>query len=139
MRLQNLRLLFLGGAAPKANNLIYRKFQARAYQVAGAAGQTVTEIEGEIGYRASVERILRGGQDVELRPNTPLQAGDEILVAGPTAAMVAAGNIIGPEIHGESVMEAVTGEVIDVVGRTLADIVDRVGDAARGVFLRELT
>jgi len=141
-----LETTLLGGAAPKANNLIYRKFQARAYQVAGAAGQTVTEIEGEIGHRASVERILRGGQDVELRPNTPLQAGDEILVAGPTAAMVAAAKIIGPEIHGESVMEAVTGEVIDVVvssreihGRTLADIVDRVGDAARGVFLRELT
>jgi putative transport protein len=141
-----LETALLGGAAPKANNLIYRKFQARAYQVAGAAGQTVTEIEGEIGHRASVERILRGGQDVELRPNTPFQAGDEILVAGSTAAMVAAGNIIGPEIHGESIMEAVTGEVIDVVvssreihGRTLADIVDRVGDAARGVFLRELT
>ena len=136
----------LGGASPKANNLIYRKLQARAYRVAGAAGRTVAEIEGEIGRRASIERILRNDQDVELRPNTPLQAGDEILVAGPTAAMVPAGNIIGPEIHGESVMDAVTGEVIDVTvtsrefhGRTLADIVDRVGDAARGVFLRELT
>ena len=136
----------LGGASPKANNLVYRKLQARAYQVAGAAGRTVAEIEGEIGRRASIERILRNGQDVELRPNTPLQTDDEILVAGPTAAMVPAGNIIGPEIHGESVMDAVTGDVIDVTvtsrefhGRTLADIVDRVGDAARGVFLRELT
>ena len=136
----------LGGASPKANNLIYRKLQARAYQVAGAAGRTVAEIESEIGRRASIERVLRNDQDVDLRPNTPLQAGDEILVAGPTAAMVAAGNIIGPEIHGESVMDAVTGDVIDVTvtsrefhGRTLADIVDRVGDAARGVFLRELT
>ncbi len=141
-----LETALLGGAAPKANNLIYRRFQARAYQVASAAGQTVNETESEVGHRASVERILRGGQDVELRPNTPLQTGDEILVAGPTAAMVAAGNIIGPEIHGESVMEAVTGEVTDVVvssreihGRTLADIADRIGDAARGVFLRELT
>jgi putative transport protein len=136
----------LGGAAPKANNLIYRRLQARAYRVAGAAGRTVAEMEGEIGHRASIERILRGDQDVELRPNTPLQAGDEILVAGPTAAMVVAGNMIGPEIHGDSVMGAVAGEVIDVVvssreihGRTLADIVDRFGDAARGVFLRDLT
>ena len=58
----------LGGASPKANNLVYRKLQARAYQVAGAAGRTVAEIEGEIGRRASIERILRNGQDVELRP-----------------------------------------------------------------------
>ena len=141
-----LETALLGGAAPKANNLIYRRFQARAYQVTSAAGQTVNETESEVGHRSLVERILRGGQDVELRPNTTLQTGDEILVAGPTAAMVAAGNIIGPEIHGESVMEAVTGEVTDVVvssreihGRTLADIADRIGDAARGVFLRELT
>src|SRR5438094_1928778 len=38
-----------GGAPPKAGNLHYRKFQARAYRVSAAAGRTVRSIEEEIG------------------------------------------------------------------------------------------
>ncbi len=66
-----------GGAAPKNENLSYRKFQARAYRVSTAAGRTVKEIEDEIGRRTVVERIVRNGADVEpqrwipcLRPAT---------------------------------------------------------------------
>ena len=135
-----------GGAPSKSTNLLYRKFQVRAYQVSNAAGRTASEIECQIGRRVVVERILRHGEDIELRPDTKLQAGDEILLAGPSAVIVAAGSLIGPEIEGEHVMRAVPGEVVDVVvtardlhGRTLSDIVERVGDAARGVFLRALT
>jgi AspT/YidE/YbjL antiporter-like protein len=54
--------------------------------------------------------------------------------------------MIGPEIEGEHVMRSVPGEVLDVFvtarglhGRTLSEIVDRIGDTARGVFLRALT
>jgi len=135
-----------GGAEPKARNLLYRKFQARAYEVSAGAGQTVGELENRIGRRAVIERILRNGIDVEPRPDTPLQTGDEILLAGPTGAIVAAHSIIGPEIEGEHVMRSVPGEVLEVLvaardlhGRTLSEIVERVGDAARGVFLRSLT
>jgi aspartate-alanine antiporter len=134
-----------GGTEPEAKNLLYRKFQARAYQVSAAAGRTVSEIETQIGRRVVLERILRGGVDVEPQPNTRLQAGDEILLGGPTAAIIDAHPIIGPEISGEHVMRSVPGEVLEVLvsarelhGRTLAEIVDRVGDAARGVFLRTL-
>lgn len=135
-----------GGAPAKSGNLLYRKFQARAYQVSKAAGQTVNEIELQIGRRAVVERIVRHGEDIELRPDTKLQASDETLLAGPSAAIVAAASLIGPEIEGEHVMRSVPGEVVDVYvtardlhGRTLSDIVDRLGDTARGVFLRALT
>jgi aspartate-alanine antiporter len=135
-----------GGASAKPGNLLYRKFQVRAYQVSEAAGRTANEIECQIGRRAVIERVLRHGEDVELRPDARLQAGDEILLAGPSAAIVAAGSTIGPEIEGEHVMRSVPGEVVDVYvtardlhGRTLSDIVDRVGDTARGVFLRALT
>src|SRR5215218_2690027 len=38
-----------GGAAPKSENLAYRKFQARAYRVSSAAGHSVKDIEQEIG------------------------------------------------------------------------------------------
>jgi AspT/YidE/YbjL antiporter-like protein len=141
-----LEVALLGGEPSKSSNLLYRKFQVRAYQVSNAAGRTANEIECQIGRRAVIERILRHGEDVELRPDAKLQAGDEILLAGPSAVIVAAGPLIGPEIEGEHVMRSVPGEVVDVLvtardlhGLTLSDIVDRVGDTARGVFLRALT
>jgi putative transport protein len=143
---EKLEAALLGGESSKSSNLLYRKFQVRAYQVSNAAGRTASEIECQIGRRAVIERILRHGEDVELSPDAKLQAGDEILLAGPSAVIVAAASLIGPEIEGEHVMRSVPGEVVEVLvtardlhGRTLSDIVDRVGDTARGVFLRALT
>ena len=137
----------LSGDAPrKPANLLYRKFQARAYHVSTAAGRTVGAIEASVGRRAVVERILRGGEDVAPRPDTALRAGDEILLAGPSAVIVAARPMVGPEIEGEHVMRAVPGDVLEVFvtarelhGRTLDDIVCQMGEEARGVFLRALT
>jgi putative transport protein len=134
-----------GGAPAKQHNLIYRKFQARAYRVTTAADHSVSAIDAKIGRRASIERILRNGEDVEPKPDTMLLAGDEILLVGPTAVIVAAGPMIGPEIEGEHVMR-VPGDALDVFvtnrelhGLTLAEIVEQAGDDARGVFLRGLT
>src|SRR3954466_3279190 len=43
----------LSGSAPlKPGNLLYRKFQVRAYQVQNASGQTVRQIEALVGRRA---------------------------------------------------------------------------------------
>jgi len=143
---QKLEAELSGGAEPKEKNLLYRKFQARAYQVSRAAGKTVSEIERQIGRRVVIERILRGEKDIEPSPDARLQAGDEILLAGPTAAIVDAHPVVGPEIEGERVMRAVPGEVVEVLvasrelhGRALGEIVERVGEDARGVFLRGLT
>jgi putative transport protein len=135
-----------GGSEPKTKNLLYRKFQARAYKVTAAAGRLVRELEEQIGRRVVIERILRNGEDIEPLPDTRLQEGDEILLAGPTGAVVAAHPTVGPEIEGEHVMRSVPGEVLEVLvaardlhGRTLTEIVERVGDSARGIFLRTLT
>lgn len=143
---EKLEAVLSGGAPPKPNNLLYRKFQARAYQVSVATGRTVGEIEAQIGRRAAVERILRGSDDVEPHVDTALQSGDEILLAGPSAVIVAAAPLIGPEIEGEHVMRSVPGDVLEVFvtdrdlhGRTLTEIVERLGSTARGVFLRALT
>jgi putative transport protein len=88
---------------------------------------------------------VRGGADVEPGRDAVLQMGDEVLLAGPTSAMVTAAAVVGPEIEGEHVMRAVPGDVLEVFvtarhlhGRTLQEIVERMGDAARGVFLRGL-
>jgi putative transport protein len=135
-----------GGKPPKAGNLGYRKFKARAYRVAVAAGQTVGAIEDRIGQRVVVERIVRQGSDVEPARPTVLDAGDEIVLTGPGAALIRAGASIGPEIESPELMREVLGDAVGVLvsnnalhGRTLSEIVDRVGDAARGVFLRDLT
>ena len=141
-----LEAALAGDAPTKPGNLLYRKFQARAYEVSTAAGRTVGDIEAQIGRRAVIERILRRGQDVEPRAGARLEVRDEILLAGPSAAIVAAAPSIGQEIEGEHVMRSVPGEVLEVFvtardlhGRTLAEIVDELGDTARGVFLRALT
>src|SRR5262245_27863608 len=135
-----------GGTTGKAGNLLYRRLQARAYRVSVAAGRTVGELEAQIGRRVVVERILRDGADVAPSPKQALRDGDEILLAGPSSAIVTAARAVGEEIEGEHVMRAVPGDVLEVFvtarelhGRTLQQIVDRMGDQARGVFLRGLT
>ncbi|WP_298241825.1 aspartate:alanine exchanger family transporter [uncultured Bradyrhizobium sp.] len=135
-----------GGDPPKTENLSYRKFQARAYRVTAGAGRTVKSIEEEIGSRTVVERIVRQGADVEPHLETVLEAGDDIVIAGRTAVIVAARPIIGTEIDADEILKAVPGNVIEVLvdnrhlhGRSIQDIAARVGTDARGVFLRGLT
>lgn len=134
------------GEPNTGGKLFYRKFQARAYRVAACAGRSVGEIEKQIGRRVVIERIVRDGEDVEPTLDTKLKPGDEILVAGPTAVIIAARSLLGPEIEGEHIMRKVNGESVDVLissrdmhGRSLQAIVDRLGDKARGVFLSALT
>lgn len=134
-----------GGRTAKAASLAYRKFQVRAYRVSTAAGRTVSAIEQDIGRRTVIERIERKGRAVAVQPKTRLRTDDEILLAGPSAVIVAAASTIGEEVEGETLLGATTGQVIDVYvtnaslhGQTLADIADTIGDKARGVFLRNL-
>jgi aspartate-alanine antiporter len=135
-----------GGEPAKTENLSYRKFQARAYCVSAGAGRTVKAIEEEIGSRTVVERIVRNEVDVEPHLDTVLEAGDEIVIAGRTAVIVAAKPVIGTEIDADEMLKAIPGNVIEVVvgnrklhGRSIKEVAERVGNDARGVFLRALT
>lgn len=143
---KKLEATLSGGAAGKMAGLLYRKFQARAYCISTAAQRTIGAIEAQIGGRAVVEQIFRKGEHIEPRTDTVLHAGDEILLAGPSAVIVAAAPVLGAEIEGEHLMRSVPGEAVEVFitardlhGRTLGDIVERLGDTTRGVFLRSLT
>src|SRR6476469_337387 len=135
-----------GGAPPKTENLAYRKFQARAYRVSVVAGRTDKALEEEIGSRTVTELIGRQWVDVEPHLDTVLEAGDDIVIAGRTAVIVAAKPVIGPEIDADEILKAIPGNVIDVLvdnrklhGRSIKDVAERVGDNARGVFLRAIT
>jgi putative transport protein len=135
-----------GGKPRKTGSLGYQKFKARAYRLVAAAGQTVGAIEDRIGHRVVVQRIVRHGSDVEPARPTVLETGDEVVLAGPTTALIKAGASIGPEIEGAEVLREISGDALGVLvsnnalhSLTLSEIADRVGDAARGVFLRDLT
>lgn len=134
-----------GDYSGPAENLLYQKFQARAYKVTIAAGRRISSVEARIGRRAAIERVLRSGQPIEPAPETLLEAGDEVVVTGPSSAIVTVASAIGPEIEGEPLLRSVEGESFDVFvskrelhGRTLKDIVDKLGDVTHGVFLRAL-
>lgn len=140
-----LEAALAGTDAKDPGQLLYRKFQARAYRVTTAAGRTVGAIETQIGRRAVIERIMRCDQDVEPDASTMLEMGDEVLLAGPSGVVVVATSSIGPEIEGEDLMRSVPGQIVEVLvtarhlhGRTLAEIVEELGSAAHGVFLRAL-
>jgi putative transport protein len=139
-------LLSGGKATPKSGNFGYQKFKARAYRVVMAAGQSVGTVEDRIGQRVVVERIVRNAHDVDPGRRTVLEAGDEIVLAGPSITLVRAGASIGPEVEGAEVLREVQGDALGVLvnsralhGRTLTEIANLVGEDARGVFLRELT
>ena len=134
-----------GAGSPSGGNLTYRKFNARAYRVEKAEGQTVGAIENRIGSRVVIERIVRSGGSIEAERDVTLERGDEVALAGPSGAIISAGTHIGPEIEGSQILHGVTREVLDVMvdvkglhDRNIREVAERVGDDARGVFLRDL-
>ncbi|QOZ73437.1 aspartate:alanine exchanger family transporter [Bradyrhizobium arachidis] len=143
---KKLEAQLAGGTPAKTDNLSYRKFQARAYRVSAAAGRTVEAIETEIGRRTIVERIVRRGADIPPHRETVLEANDDIVLTGPTVAIVAAEPVIGEEIDADALLKSLPGNVIEVLvenrklhGRSIREVAEIVGDSARGVFLRALT
>jgi aspartate-alanine antiporter len=108
---------------------------ARAFQVAqsaAAANQTVSELTKQF-QRVSIERILRGNTIVEVAPEVRLQAGDVIGLAGLLASVVAAGELIGPEVESREALSfplEVASVVVtqkEIVGKTLIQVRDFIG------------
>jgi aspartate-alanine antiporter len=140
-----LEALLSKGKSVMAGNLAYRRFQVRAFRVSSASGRTIKDVEEQIGQRAAIERLVRGGHEVSISPESALRQDDEILLSGPSAVLVAASPTLGAEIEGQNLLSAATGQVVNVYvtasrlhGRTLAEIAEQLGDSARGIFLRTL-
>ena len=109
---------------------------ARSFQVeAGKAhNQTVADLSKRFD-RASIERILRRNSVLNSTPDLVLQTGDIVGVAGRLSSVVAAGELIGPEVESKEALSfslevahvVVTNKAI--VGKTLGEARDIVGSA----------
>jgi aspartate-alanine antiporter len=105
---------------------------ARAFLVEKCAGHTLAELTQKFD-RASVERILRGDDIIKNRPETTLQAGDIIGLAGLLGPVVAAGEIIGREVESKEALSfplAIARVVItsrNIAGKTLLQVRNSVG------------
>jgi len=133
-------------AAHDPENFAYRKFQARAYRVSAGAGRTVKTIEDEIGSRTVIERIVRKGTDVEPDLDIVLEAGDDGRHYGADRRHCRCQPVIGTEIDADEILRAIPGNVVEVLvdsrklhGRSIKEVAERIGDNARGVFLRALS
>ena len=139
----------MGGGADAGALTPYRMFTARTYRLeASLAGKTVADIEASFpGYRASIERIRRGGSILEAEPATRLQAGDIVAIAGKHEMLVASGaKTLGPEVEDRELLSAPVAalEVVltnkDLAGKTLGELVASQAEReiTRGAFLRKI-
>ena len=129
----------------------YRPFDARAYRVErdAWAGRTVGDLERthqEARHRIFVPRIRRGAQLLEARPNTRIQKGDVIALAGRRAFVIPSAAELGGEVDDRVLLDFPVDSVDAVltngalVRRTLGHLEDgRTAPMARGVALLRVT
>jgi putative transport protein len=140
----------MGGSASEGDQMsAYRRLTTRAYQVGAdskLAGKTVAEFESQFGVpRVSVMRLRQASKIVEPSPQTVIQSGDILGLAGPREMLLKIETMLGPEVDDRELFD-VPIQVLDVVitnkkfaGQTLLEIrQSEVAQQARGVFLRKL-
>ena len=119
---------------------------ARAFTVEanGAARKTMAELQRCFD-RATIERIMRGREALELAPALVLEAGDVIGVTGRLGSVVAAGGLIGNEVENEEAlsfpMKVVSVVFTDkrIAGKTLQQLRDSFSEAElEGVYVLSL-
>ena len=135
-----------GGSKQAAGTLVWHQFDLRAYRVkqdGPAVGKTAEQAEALVpNERVFIERVRRNGEIMEADPDTVVQAGDIVAVAGRREVLV---NILGAaaeEVEDRELL-AVPAEGVDVYvtskevdGKTLAELANT--PFARGIFLRRI-
>jgi len=136
-----------GGAVKRPGQITpFVPVVARAFRAAKstAVNHTVAELNERFD-RATVERILHDSRTLDPTPDTELKGGDVVSLAGRLASVVAAGELIGPEVESEEALSfpmAVSSVVVtnkDFVHKTLSQVRDQIGlQNLRGVYLSSL-
>ena len=140
----------MGVVSEAATATGYRVFSFRAYRAEGEnlVGKTVRSVEQESlerGQRLLIPRLRHGGRISETTPETAIQRGDVVAVAGRRAGVIAAQAAIGPELDDKELLDLDVDsiEVVvtekSIVGLSLGEFVRRAGpDFIRGVGLRRI-
>jgi putative transport protein len=131
-----------GREAEPAVRSAYREWDLRAYRLDDAwAGRSVAEVEQSFApERVFVERIRRGNEIFDARPEAVLRAGDAVVIAA-RLRVLAGGIRIGSEIEDRALLDfplAALDVVLtnrDLADRTIAELAELHG---RGVALLEL-
>jgi len=135
-----------GKRAATGAGTAWHQFDLRAYRVkkdGPAVGKTAAQAGALLpNERVFVERIRRNGQIVEAGPDTIIQAGDVLAVAGRREVLVGVLGAAAEEVEDRELL-SVPAEGVDVYvtskdvdGKTLAELATR--PMARGVFLRKI-
>jgi putative transport protein len=139
-----------GGAGEAGNQMTaYRRFTTRSYEVkadAKWAGKTVGEFEAQFTLkRCFILRMRQKLKIMEPAPDTVIQAGDILGLAGPRGLVLQHEDDLGPEVDDPELLN-VPVQILDVVitskkiaGKTLKEFrnTEEVR-GARGVFLRKV-
>ncbi len=140
----------MGVVSEAATATGYRAFSFRAYRAEGEGfvGKTVRSVEQasfERGQRLLIPRLRRSEGISETAPETVIQRGDVLAVAGRRAGVIAAQGAIGPELDDKELLDFGVDSVDvvltekSIVGATLGAFVSQAGtDFIRGVGLRRI-
>jgi putative transport protein len=126
-----------------ATRSAYREWDVRAFRIKETlAGRSVAEVERSFApARVFVQRIRRGPDVLEARPEEALRAGDLVVVGARRHVLLAPGSPFGEEVEDRALLDfpMVALDVIvtnrEVADRTLAEIAEEHG---RGVILLKL-
>lgn len=135
-----------GGSKQAGGTVAWHQFDLRAYRVKAdgpAVGKTAEQAEALIpNERLFVERVRRNGEIIEAGPDTVIQAGDIVAVAGRREVLVKVLGAAAEEVEDRELL-SVPAEGVDVYvtskkadGKTLAELSKM--PMARGIFLRRI-
>jgi putative transport protein len=104
---------------------------SRAFEVdhRKISGRTLAELEQRLG-RATVERVVRDGETVELKPELVLKPGDLLGISGRLGSVLSAGQLIGEEVESKEALsfplKVVSVAITDkrITGHTLRQVRD---------------
>ncbi|CAG9176081.1 Aspartate/alanine antiporter [Cupriavidus laharis] len=121
------------------------RLTGRLFRVTDAAGKTVSQIEIGGEDLVTVEKLQRGGKQIEVKQDEVLKEGDLVLLVGRRDAMVPTASQIGEEVadaEGMGVVMQTRKVVFTTKGmnnKTVAEIVEMVGrDMRHGVYIEHI-
>ncbi|NLP61588.1 aspartate-alanine antiporter [Paraburkholderia sacchari] len=134
------------GVLDEGQRLALPRLVARAFEVGPAAGTEVSAFEARFGNNVTVERIVRGKQEIDAAAQAVLQAGDIVFIGGRREAVVEASGSLGAEVSGEGFVKLFAQRVDvmltrrDADGLTLAQMRERASpEEGRGIYVGAIT